>query len=160
MRLIFAAGLMVVCAGGIGRLLWLLEGQPPLDRPAWWPARRSTDHATAGRTTSPAGGHSAASEPGPGGRLAAVGACAACCGIPVLLLAGIAVSGVAATVSLLGALLLLAGLVVWRLAAGRVRSPHHASASTGKGSPCCETADEAEVGAIEQRSLDDALAGG
>lgn len=143
MRFVVAAGLMVVCAGGIGRLLWLLEGKPPLDRPAWWPIRRSTDDATAGMPTSPspANCHSAGSGPRPRGRLAAVGACAACCGIPVLLLAGIAVSGVVATVSLLGALLLLAGLVAWHLTARRVRSPRHGSASTGTGVSCCETAD-------------------
>src|SRR3546814_3560334 len=83
MRFVVAAGLMVVCAGGIGRLLWLLEGRPPLDRPAWWPARRSIDHATAGSPTSPSSADhdSVTSGRGPGGRLAAVGACAACCGI-------------------------------------------------------------------------------
>ena len=28
------AVLMVVCGGGIARLLWLIEGRPHLDRPA------------------------------------------------------------------------------------------------------------------------------
>ena len=32
-----AAVLMTVCGGAMGRLLWLLEGRPPLDRPSWWP---------------------------------------------------------------------------------------------------------------------------
>lgn len=142
MRFVVAAGLMVVCAGGIGRLLWLLEGRPPLDRPAWWPTRRSIDTG-ADIPTSPSSAdcHSADSGPPPRRRLAAVGACAACCGIPVLLLAGIAVSGLVASVSVLGALLLLAGLVAWHLTARRVRSPHHASTSTGMGVSCCETAD-------------------
>ncbi|QGG96279.1 hypothetical protein [Actinomarinicola tropica] len=143
MRFVFAAGLMVVCAGGIGRLLWLLEGKPPLDRPAWWPARRSIE-TSAGRPTSSSSAdcHSVASGPRRRGRLAAVGACAACCGIPVLLLAGIAVFGVVASVSFLGALLLLAGLAAWRLTARRVRSHHHkSSASTGMGVSCCGTTD-------------------
>lgn len=133
---------MVVCAGGIGRLLWLLEGKPPLDRPAWWPAGRSIDtSADTPASPSSANCHSAASGPRPRGRLAAVGACAACCGIPVLLLAGIAVFGVVASVSFLGALLLLAGLAAWHLTARRVRAVHHRSASTGMGMSCCETAD-------------------
>src|SRR3546814_10977642 len=115
MRFGGAAGVMVGCAGGIGRLLWLLEGRPPLDRPAWWPARRSIDHAPAGSPTSPSSADhdSLTSGRGPGGRLAAVGACAACCGIPVLLLAVIAVWGLVAPVSVLGALVLLFGLVSW-----------------------------------------------
>lgn len=143
MRFVVAAGLMVVCAGGIGRLLWLLEGRPPLDRPAWWPTRRSIDHETAGSPTSPspADHHSVTSGRGPGGRLAAVGACAACCGIPVLLLAGIAVSGLVATVSVVGALVLLAGLVAWRLTTRRVGSSYHRSASGGTVGSCCEAAD-------------------
>lgn len=35
MRFAAAALLMVVCGLAIGRLLWLLEGRPPLDRPRW-----------------------------------------------------------------------------------------------------------------------------
>ena len=143
MKFLVAAGLMVVCAGGIGRLLWLLEGKPPLDRPAWWPTRRSIDHATAGSPTSSisADHHTVTSVRGSGGRLAAVGACAACCGIPVLLLAGIAVSGLVATVSLVGALVLLVGLVAWRLTRRRVGSDYHRSASRGTVGSCCEAAD-------------------
>lgn len=34
-RFVVAALLMIVCAAAIGRLLWLMEGKPPLDRPRW-----------------------------------------------------------------------------------------------------------------------------
>lgn len=37
---VLVVGLMAVCAGAMGRLLWLLDGRPPLDRPSWWPAQR------------------------------------------------------------------------------------------------------------------------
>lgn len=143
MRFVVAAGLMVLCAGGIGRLLWLLEGSPRLDRPAWWPTRQSIDHAPAGSSTSPSSAdhHSVTSARGPGARLATVGACAACCGIPVLLLAGIAVSGLVATVSVLGALGLLAGLVAWRVTTRRVGASYHRSASTGSVGSCCGASD-------------------
>jgi hypothetical protein len=135
MRFIVAAGLMVVCAGGIGRLLWLLEGQPPLDRPAWWPRGQANANTAAGSASRP------------GSRLAAVGACAACCGVPLLLLAGIAVSGFVATVSIVGALLLLAGLAAWHLAARRVTSSHHGSPATGSAVSCCATDDASPRGA-------------
>lgn len=148
MRFIVAAGLMVMCAGGIGRLLWLLEGQPPLDRPAWWP-RGQANANTAGGTPSSlsSGDHPAGSASRPDGRLVAVGACAACCGVPLLLLAGIAVSGFVATVSLVGALLLLAGLAAWHLAARRVTSSHHGSPATGSAVSCCATDDASPRGA-------------
>lgn len=142
MTFIVAAGLMVVCAGGIGRLLWLLEGQPPLDRPAWWPRGRSNTGSD-DSTPSPQGSvdcHPA----GSGSRLAAVGACAACCGVPVLLLVGLAVSGFVATVSLMGALLLLVGLAAWRLTnARRVTPSYHSSSGAGTAASCCATTEEA-----------------
>lgn len=144
MTFIIAAGLMALCAGGIGRLLWLLEGKPPLDRPAWWPRGRSNAQ-TAGGTPPPLSSvdcHPADSDSRPGGRLAAVGACAACCGVPVLLLAGLAISGVVATVSLMGALLLLVGLAAWRLkAARRVTSSDNTSSQAETAESCCTTAD-------------------
>ena len=141
MTFIVAAGLMVVCAGGIGRLLWLLEGEPHLDRPAWWPEGRSNPRTTDDGATLP---NSIECHPaGSGSRLAAVGACAACCGIPVLLVVGLAISGVVATVSLTGALLLLVGLAAWRLtAARRVTSSYHSSSRAGTtAASCCTTAE-------------------
>lgn len=157
MTFIVAAGLMVVCAGGIGRLLWLLEGQPPLDRPAWWPRGRSNIR-TADRMPSPQGSadrHPAGSGSRPGGRLAAVGACAACCVVPVLVLVGLAVSGLVATVSFTGALLLLVGLAAWRLtAARRVTPSHHSSSRAGIAASCCTTAESTRGGEVASADRD------
>ena len=102
------AGLITVCGGAMGRLLWLLDGRPPLDRPSWWP--RAADTAPAPADAAPAP---------PRNRLATVAACALCCGAPALLVAGVAV-GVASAVSLAGGALVLALVLAWAVLTGRV----------------------------------------
>jgi len=71
------AALMTVCAGAMARLLWLLDGRPPLDRPSWWPGAGS-------RTGSVQG----APPPAPARRSLTIATCAACCGAPLLVIAG------------------------------------------------------------------------
>jgi len=99
--------LMVACAGGIGRLLWLLDGSPPLDRPAFWPGAK-TRNAGSGSDVKPAR------------RGAAVSACAVCCGAPLLLLASVVALGVATTVGIVAGLLVAGGAIVWGLLTGRI----------------------------------------
>ena len=139
------AALMTVCAGGIGRLLWLLEGRPPLDRPSWWPGAAGGKVATAGR--GPSGAGATAVPTAPPKRLAAIGACAVCCGAPLLVLAGAVSFGVASAVSVAGGLLLLAALVVWATVTGRVgrrRRSRAAADDSGTAAPasrsCCADA--------------------
>lgn len=141
------AALMTVCAGGIGRLLWLLEGRPPLDRPSWWPGAAGGEVAAAGRGPSAPG--AAASTPRK--RLAVVGACAVCCGAPLLVLAGVVSLGVASVVSVAGGLVLLAALVVWATLTGHAgswRRSHAAADDSGTAAPpagtCCADAGAAE----------------
>ena len=99
--------LMVACAGGIGRLLWLLDGSPPLDRPALWPGAK-TGEAVSGRGSTPVR------------RATAASACAACCGAPLLLLASVVALGVATTVGVVAGLLVAGGAIVWGLLTGRI----------------------------------------
>ena len=107
--LILVALLMVACGGGIGRLLWLIEGRPALDRPTWWPG-----------DASPA----SASVPTKTGKTSHKGvvACAACCGVPMIVVVGIMVGvvsvGAVALVSLAGAVVLAIALVTWSVATG------------------------------------------
>lgn len=129
---VVVAALMTVCAGGIGRLLWLLEGRPPLDRPSWWPGVVAGTATASGRASSAAGPTSPPeTTPArlPKG-LAAIGACAVCCGAPLLVLAGVVSFGVASTVSVAGGLLLLVALLMWAKLTGRLgrrRRPRAAS---------------------------------
>ena len=99
--------LMVACAGGIGRLLWLLDGSPPLDRPAFWPGAK-TGEAVSGRASTPLR------------RATAAGACAVCCGAPLLLLASVVALGVATTVGVVAGLLVAGGAIAWGLLTGRI----------------------------------------
>lgn len=39
MQWLVIAGLMSACGLAMGRLLWLVEGRPALERPRWWPRR-------------------------------------------------------------------------------------------------------------------------
>lgn len=104
------AVLMVLCGGGIARLLWLIEGRPHLDRPRWWPGAAKTERAAllaappAVRTST---------------RATSAVACAACCGVPMLLVAGVLGVGAVATFSLVGGALLAVALAVWAVATGR-----------------------------------------
>lgn len=41
MTLLLVAALMVVCGAAMARLLWLIEGKPPLERPRWMRRARS-----------------------------------------------------------------------------------------------------------------------
>ena len=107
--LAIVAVLMVLCGGGIARLLWLIEGRPHLDRPAWW-LRTAGDE----RATLPAAPPVAAST-----RATSAVACAVCCGVPMLLVAGVLGVGAVATFSLGGGALLGVALVVWSVATGR-----------------------------------------
>lgn len=129
------AGLMVVCGGAMGRLLWLLDGRPPLDRPSWWPGAGDAGRAPAD-----------AAPPAPRRtRLATVAACALCCGTPALIVAGIASLAVAVGFSRYGGALVLAVVVGWAVLSGRVKRRRRpaTSASTASGrSSCC--ADDAE----------------
>lgn len=99
--------LMVACAGGIGRLLWLLDGSPPLDRPAFWPGAKPGEAGSGG-------------DGRPVRRATAAGACAVCCGAPVLLLASVVALGVATTVGVVAGLLVGGGAIVWGLLTGRI----------------------------------------
>ena len=99
--------LMAACAGGIGRLLWLLDGSPPLDRPAFWPGAKNHEPVS-GRGSTPARGATVAS------------ACAVCCGAPLLLLASVVALGVATTVGVVAGLLVAGGAIVWGLLTGRI----------------------------------------
>jgi hypothetical protein len=118
------AGLMIVCGGAIGRLLWLLEGRPPLDRPSWWPGHEST------RGTSPEVPlDAAANHSGP------IAACVACCGAPVLVLAGVVSLGVATVVGALVGLTIGAALLL--AAEHGIRRPPRGSRA------CCRTLDPA-----------------
>ncbi len=117
---VIVVALMTACAGGIGRLLWLLEGRPPLDRPSWWPGAAGGKVATAGGGPSAADATAAAPPAAPPRRLAVIGACAVCCGAPLLVLAGVVSVGVAGAVSVTGGLLVLAALVGWATLTGRV----------------------------------------
>lgn len=113
------AGLMTVCGGAIGRLLWLLDGRPPLDRPSWWPGG-------AGHTRPVQG----ASPLTPAKRSVAIAACAACCGAPLLVVAGAVSLGLATTGSVPAGLSVGATLLVVALASRRGRS------RTASGSAC------------------------
>ncbi len=99
--------LMVACAGGISRLLWLLDGSPPLDRPALWPGAKAGEEVS-GRGSTPV-------------RRATAGACAVCCGAPLLLLASVVALGVATTVGVAAGLLVAGGAIVWGLHTGRIK---------------------------------------
>jgi len=103
------AVLMVVCGGGIARLLWLIEGQPHLDRPRWWPGAASSD------VTRPA----ASGVVGKSTRAASATACAVCCGVPMLLVAGVLSVGAVATLSLVGGVLFAVALLAWAVWTGR-----------------------------------------
>lgn len=151
--LVAVAALMTVCAGGIGRLLWLLEGRPPLDRPSWWPGAAAGKVATAGRGPSAAGATAvpAATPTAPPKRLAVIGACAVCCGAPLLVLAGVVSLGVTSAVSVAGGLLLLAALVAWATLigpVGRWRRSRAAANDSDTAAPasgsCCADAVAAE----------------
>jgi hypothetical protein len=108
--LAFVAALMVACGGGIGRLLWLIEGRPHLDRPKWWPGG-----ATAAQVAPPA----SVAAVGTSTRAASAVACAVCCGVPMVLVVGALGVGVVATFSLGGGALLAGALVAWSVATGR-----------------------------------------
>jgi len=41
MTLLLVVVLMVVCGAAMARLLWLIEGKPPLDRPSWMRRNRT-----------------------------------------------------------------------------------------------------------------------
>ena len=128
---LLAAGLMVVCAGGIGRLLWLLDGSPPLDRPSWWPGSRADKRGAPSPKP-----HAQSSN-----RIKAIVACAVCCSAPLLLLAGVVTVGVASVVSVRAAVVVVVAVLVWALTTGRLarswqRSPRAASAAP----PCCADA--------------------
>ena len=120
---VLVVGLMGLCGAAIGRLLWLFEGRPPLDKPSWWPGVASTGkardctevHARRGRT-------------------AFMAACGLCCGAPVLVMAGIVTFGVASAVSVFGGLLVLAAVVAWAVLAGRMRRRSRADEAPD---PCC-----------------------
>ena len=105
------AGLMTVCGGAIGRLLWLLDGRPPLDRPSWW--RTSAGHTRSARDAAPLA---------PARRSVAVVACAACCGAPLLVVAGAVSLGLATKVSVAAVLSVGATLLIVALASRRGRS--------------------------------------
>ncbi len=104
---VLLAVLMVACAAGIGRLLWLLDGSPALDRPGWWP----------GATTADGEGAAVCSR---SRRARAAGACAACCGAPLLLLAVVVSLGVASAVGIIAGMLVLGGVILWAVRTGRV----------------------------------------
>lgn len=108
--LAFVTLLMVVCGGGIARLLWLIEGRPHLDRPTWWPRPTTGEHAA--QPASAAVGETS-------NRSRAAVACAACCGVPVLLVAGVLGASAVATFSIVGGALLAVALVAWVAKTGR-----------------------------------------
>lgn len=107
------AGLMAVCGGAIGRLLWLLDGRPPLDRPSWWPG--------AARRTASVEGSAPPAPPAPSERRLAIAACAACCGVPLLVVAGVVSLGLATAFSVSAGLLVGAALLAGAALAGRLR---------------------------------------
>lgn len=108
--LTIVAVLMVLCGGGIARLLWLIEGRPHLDRPAWRPGPPRDE------------GAALPAEPtvvGTSTRAASAVACAVCCGVPILLVAGVLGVGAVTTFSLGGGALLALALLVWSVVTGR-----------------------------------------
>lgn len=42
--ILLASLFMVICGAAMGRLMWLMDGKPPLDRPRWLPRRAQRGH--------------------------------------------------------------------------------------------------------------------